>query len=105
MPRELRQFYNRELFRAVNDQIAGLASKLSLESDAKLFVCECTSLGCTAQIAVPLAVYGEVREMPGAYLVLEGHEDASLEETIAEHGTYRIVIAQSDDQSDPHGDG
>jgi hypothetical protein len=50
-------------------------------------------LGCTAQIDAPLAVYARVRERPGAYLVLAGHEDPRSEDAIFGHDRYRIVLA------------
>jgi hypothetical protein len=93
VPRALRQAKNRELFRAVNEQIANLAVQFSADSQG--FVCECSQIGCAEQIEVPLAVYGQVRETPSAYLVRAGHEDPTAEETIVGHRTYLIVVVRS----------
>jgi len=94
VPRALRQLHNRELFRATNDQIADLAARYeALDSGTQMFICECSQLGCTEQIAVPLEIYARVRETDSAYLVLAGHEDPASEKTIFAHGGYLIVIA------------
>ena len=95
MPRALRQTRNRELFRAVHDRIAGLASRFSIENELHAFICECSQLGCTEPIPVPLTVYSQVRETPSAYLVRAGHEDPAMEETIVGHRDYLIVVAHS----------
>jgi hypothetical protein len=91
--RDLRQTQNRELFRAVNDRIANLSASLDATTETLTFICECSRLGCTAQIDAPLAVYARLRERPGAYLVLAGHEDPRSEDAIFGHDRYRIVLA------------
>lgn len=103
MPRALRQTHNRELFRAVNDRIADLASRFSIENELHAFICECSQLGCTAPIQVPLAVYGQVRETPTAYLVRAGHEDPTAEVTVVGHRDYVIVVARSEGETTVHG--
>jgi hypothetical protein len=95
VPRELRQAKNRELYREVNDRIAGVANSLGATADSFTFICECSQSGCTAQIDAPLEVYARVRERPGAFLVAEGHEDAMSEDAIFGHGRYRVVLARS----------
>jgi hypothetical protein len=97
VPRDLRQTHNRELFEVVNDRIADLASRFSIENELHAFICECSQLGCTEPIQIPLAVYAQVRETPLAYLVRAGHEDPIAEETIVGHRDYRIVVARTDD--------
>ena len=97
MPRDLRQTHNRELFKVVNDRIADLASRFSIENELQRFICECSQLGCTEPIQIPLAVYAQVRETPLAYLVRAGHEDPTAEETIVGHRDYRIVVARTED--------
>jgi hypothetical protein len=100
VPRTLRQLHNRELFRAANDQIADLVSQYPiLDGGTEMFICECSQLGCTAQIAVPLEVYARVRQTDSAYLVLAGHEDAASEKTIFGHAGYLIVTATPDSAS------
>jgi len=97
VPRDLRQTHNRELFKVVNDRIADLASRFSIENELHEFICECSQLGCTEPIQIPLAVYAQVRETPLAYLVRAGHEDPTAEETIVGHRDYRIVVARTED--------
>jgi hypothetical protein len=93
VPRDLRQTQNRELFRAINEHIAELAERLAVNSEPQVFICECSTLGCTARIEAPMAVYAQVRETPNAYLVLAGHEVPSWEQTIVGHRDYRIVVS------------
>ena len=64
MQREKRQLQNRELFQQVNESIAELANRIDRRGEAGFF-CECSRLGCNAQITVPLDVYAEVRKCPG----------------------------------------
>jgi len=64
VPRDLRQTHNRELFKVVNDRIADLASRFSIENELHEFICECSQLGCTEPIQIPLAVFAQVRETP-----------------------------------------
>jgi len=97
VPRDLRQAHNRELFKVVNDRIADLASRFSIENELHAFICECSQLGCTELIQIPLAVYAQVRETPLAYLVRAGREDPTAEETIVGHRDYRIVVARTED--------
>src|ERR1043166_2135727 len=100
VPRDLRQIHNRELFRATNDQIADLVSRYAvLDGGTEIFICECSQLGCTEQLAVPLEVYARVRETEGAYLVLAGHEDPESEQTVFGHGGYLIVIGNANHQA------
>lgn len=96
MPRAFRQHSNRELFRAVNEQIAELASRFAAARDGPVaFVCECSRVGCAEQIQTRLDVYAKVRETPGAYLVVLGHE-VDGEETVFGSGGYLIVLAPVD---------
>lgn len=99
MPRNLRQFHNRELFRAANERICDVAHGFSSDREVQPqpFICECSQVGCAKQIDVALSVYKQVRDTACAYLVLAGHENPNTEETIFGHSNYRIVLAQTDD--------
>lgn len=91
MPRDLRQSHNRELFRAVNQRIADIAAGLGVLGETQGFICECSHIGCTEQIQVPLDVYGRVLGMSGGYLVRAGHEDTASEDVIETGSEYVIV--------------
>jgi hypothetical protein len=95
VPRALRQAKNREHFRVVNEEIAKLADRFSMESQG--FLCECSQIGCAEHVQVPLAVYHQVRETPSAYLVGAGHEDPTAEHPVVIHRSYLIVVARSND--------
>lgn len=92
MPRKYRQTSNRELFRAVNERIAELSSGYIVPDESPSFICECSRVGCAEQISAPLDVYAQVRATGHAYLIASSHQ-ADDEQTILDHGSYRIVIA------------
>lgn len=95
MPRDIRQSRNREIFRAVNQRIADIAAGFDVVSETQGFICECSQLGCSDQIQLPLDVYSRVLAT-SAYLVREGHEDTTSEEVVEAGGGYLIVIERHD---------
>ena len=95
MPRDLRQSHNRELFRAVNQRIVEVAAGFEVV-DETAFICECSRLGCTDQIQVPLDLYARVLATPAAYLVRPGHEDTTSEDVVEAGHDYVIVTERND---------
>ena len=95
MPRAVRQARNRELFRLVNETIAEVAAGFSVETDSQGFNCECLREGCIELIEIPLEMYDRVRAMPGAFLVVSGHEDPETEQTILAENDYAVVVSPS----------
>jgi hypothetical protein len=87
-----RQARNQALFRQVNERIAEVSARFE-PTDAGLqqFVCECSQLGCTGMIEVPLDVYGRVRGDATLFLVLRGHEDPGHELVVEDLGEVLIV--------------
>jgi hypothetical protein len=91
MPRVERKARNQALFRQVNERIAEQASNWEAQPEAQLFICECSRIGCTAQVELPALAYARVREDPTTFLILGGHEDLDHEEVLADEGNYLIV--------------
>jgi hypothetical protein len=52
--------------------------------------CECGQDGCIARIQLPTAIYEEIREQEGLFLVSHDHEDH--EQVIREGETYSIAV-------------
>jgi hypothetical protein len=80
-----RQARNQALFRQVNERIAEVSARFE-PTDAGLqqFVCECSQLGCTGMIEVPL-------DDATLFLVLRGHEDPGHELVVEDLGEVLIV--------------
>lgn len=91
MPRDIRQARNQALYREVNNRIAELASSLVGVGEPQSFICECSRLGCSAQVEVPPEVYAQICDKPGAFLVHPGHEDSVSEEILASQNNYAVV--------------
>ena len=91
MPQIERKARNQALFRQVNERIAEEASRWDVQSETQIFVCECSHMGCTEQIALPVLAYERVRKDPTTFLVRRGHEDLEHERVLADQGDYLIV--------------
>ena len=86
---ETRAAHAEALFREVNERIA--ENLVRFEGDEGDFVCECSDAACAHRITVPLADYERVRAQGERFLLVPGHEDASIETTVREGGSFRIV--------------
>jgi hypothetical protein len=80
------------VFRSVNERISDLAiSREDSPEELQSFVCECSQIGCTEIVRMPLSAYAQVRVDPTTYIVLPGHEDAEVEEMLVRLPEYVIV--------------
>ena len=81
------------LFRDVNERIRSLGEELlSLAGDDEIeIVCECVRSSCATRIALPAAAYARVRERPGCFLVLPGHERLDMERVVEQHESHLVV--------------
>lgn len=95
MPRALRLGRNQELFRLVNDEIAGLTARWG--SEELQIICECVNTGCSEMLPVSFEEYEQVRANPGWFVIAEGHIDAEGECVIELRDGYHIVKAQEVD--------
>jgi hypothetical protein len=82
-----------ELFRAVNERIKELGTGYSL---AELnLVCECGDERCTRHLAMTPQEYEQLRQHPGRFAVLAGHQQPD-DELIACQDGFLIVARRSD---------
>ena len=91
MPRTKRRTGNRELFREVNERIVELWNVLDEREEPLSIVCECWRAGCLERGALPLDIYGRVRDEGNLYVVVCGHQDPERERTVEDHGGYMVV--------------
>jgi hypothetical protein len=89
---------NEETFAAANEQIREAAEASNL--DPIPFLCECSTVRCTALMRVPLARYMRIREH-GHFLICPGHDDPEVEHLIEDCGSYYVVEKFRDDPSPP----
>ena len=75
----------------MNERIAELWSIFDEREAPLSIVCECSRVGCVERGAVPLEVYGRVRDEPDLYVVVCGHQDRAHEQTVEVHGEYVVV--------------
>jgi hypothetical protein len=88
--RQERLAKNESLFRALNENIGGLASELGGEAPFE-FICECSTSGCFERLSLTLAEYERVREDGTHFLLADGHEDIEIEQVISHHREYVVV--------------
>lgn len=89
--RELRAARNESAFRAVNEELQGVAT--AEEVEPATFVCECANLGCAELVAVPTVDYERVRRSPQLFIVApsEKHLRVDVETVQERHATYWVV--------------
>ena len=105
---EERAARNEALFREVNEQVERLSERQGRGAEEELLViCECSDDRCTERVAVPRAVYHEVRANPRRFLIVSGH-DHDFEHVV--DGTERYAIVEKEgragdvaEQNDPRG--
>jgi hypothetical protein len=82
---------NEALFREVNERIAELEERLDSGTGSLPIICECSRPDCTTQIEIAIDEYATVRRNPDRFIVAEGHEQAGVEQVVAE-GTGYVVV-------------
>jgi hypothetical protein len=81
---------NESVFRALNENIRGLASGLHGQEPFE-FICECSTSGCFERVSLTLAEYERIRQDGTHFLLAAGHEDIAIEQVIAERDGYVVV--------------
>lgn len=83
---------NEALFRAVNEEVEGLAQRFRSNGDDEVgFICECGDAECADRVPVPLSVYERIRSNPRRFVVLPGHVLSEVEHVVEETPGYVIV--------------
>jgi hypothetical protein len=81
---------NEALFRALNENIRGLASGLRGREPFE-FVCECATRGCFERLSLTLEEYERIRQDGTHFLLAKGHEDIAIEQVVARRDGYVVV--------------
>jgi hypothetical protein len=80
------------VLRAVNERISDLAlSRDDAPGQLQAFICECSQIGCTENVRIPLSTCAHVRGDPATFVVLPGREDSAAEEVLVRLPEYVIV--------------
>jgi hypothetical protein len=91
--RDVRAAKNESLFREINERVEDLNA--DFDAFAALappeWVCECSDLQCTEQVAMSVADYEHVRENGTHFLVAVGHERAGVDRIIESGDAYTVV--------------
>ena len=85
----------RDLLRAVNRQVNKLASSAETTLDEFDYVCECADSTCLTVFRLPQLEYSRIAEMPGWFVVADGH--AGMNEDVVERNEGYLVVARHGD--------
>lgn len=88
--REERLAKNEDLFRALNENIVGIAGTLGGQTPYE-FICECATSGCFERLLLTLEQYERVRADGTHFLIKPGHEDIEVEQVVARYEGYSVV--------------
>jgi hypothetical protein len=58
---------------------------------AHQFLCECAQTSCTSTLNIRPGAYMRVRTQPRRFIVLPGHEDPEIEQTVETHDGYVVI--------------
>jgi hypothetical protein len=72
--------------RRVNESI-----EKGTDKQVPVFVCECGNLGCQATVSLPIPAYEAVRTDFNRFLVVPGHEIATVDRVVETHLNYLVV--------------
>ncbi len=85
---------NEALFRVVNEKISELNETFEGVTDSDFeIVCECGDTACVQLIVIPMAEYARVRTEPRRFILVPGHEDATVEDVVEDdRGTAYLIV-------------
>ena len=86
---------NRELFGEIGDDLRLLSERVDGELAIDEFVCECVDSGCSDRVALTVAEYEAVHEMPARFAVRPGHVHADYDEVVDEHDQFTVVAKRA----------
>lgn len=92
---------NEAIFREVNEQIEQLNDRFhAVGNDVLQLVCECGSLECAEQLAVPLRVYEGARADSTLFVIKPGHEIPDVEDVVSREPDYFVVRKHEGDAAE-----
>ena len=80
---------NEALFREVNERAKQVVD--AFETRTMSAFCECSRSTCTETVAVPVEAYEAVRSRGERFLLVEGHDDPSIERVVERHERFIVV--------------
>lgn len=92
--RKTRLGRNEAIFRVLNEQIRELNETFAAVTESEFeVVCECGDLACIQLMVILMAEYARVRTDPALFVLLPGHEDATVEAVVEDDRdtTYLVV--------------
>jgi hypothetical protein len=100
---EERHVRNEWLFREVNERIAEVNEDFEVEGEAE-FLCECGQQICFATVELTRAQYEAVRDESRRFIVVPGHEEASVERVVQRETGFLVVekIGEAGEESEEH---
>lgn len=91
--RKARLGRNESVFRAVNDQIERLNETFSSVADVVIgIICECGDMSCAEQFQIQGAEYARVRADDTLFLLVNGHEDLTVEVVVESDNPAYVVV-------------
>ena len=87
---EKRAAENEATFRRANEALYRRFRELGTV-DLAPFLCECGNAHCTQTIRLELEEYEDVREQPGRFIVVPGHEILEVERVVETGERYEVV--------------
>ena len=84
----------RSLMREVNDRILEVNDQFESREPVGI-ICECVLAGCVETITIERGAYDDIRERPGNYVLVVGHEVAE-DKRLSEHERYVVVQVTTD---------
>ena len=94
--REERLATNEAYFREINQRVEERVKDIAGEAATFNILCECALLECTERISVTPAEYEAAHANPRQFMVVVGHADDSLEDTVARTPNYDLVVKRGE---------
>jgi hypothetical protein len=94
--REERLATNEAYFREINRRVEERVKDIAGDAAAFNILCECARLECTERISVTPAEYEAAHANPRQFMVVVGHADHSLEDTVARTRNYDLVVKRGE---------
>jgi hypothetical protein len=108
-PSERRLAENEVIFRQLNERAHNGLIKINelahedkqpefiVDDDTPLyFYCECSSLSCIERVTITFREYGRIHQNGRDFVVVPGHEAATIERVIKKYSGYNVVRKSAD---------
>jgi len=89
--REERRGANEAYFREVNERVEEQVKDLAGSDAVFNILCECSDLTCSRRIALTPDEYESAHEDPRQFIVLPGHAEAGIEDSVVTTDRFVIV--------------